>query len=202
MRFRKTKKSMDGSCESTVANDSSTKSLISQIEDCHKKDCILCSRETTSDGVDLARHLIKSLHDNDWESTRALVADDLVCYFHNLSHEVDYELNLNDLHEEVANIHRALPDFSLHYKSIRKHPTNSGVVIVNQVVASGTHTAAPYAFGPFEPINPTGKKVVNDPEELHILVQDGKICRLDFYPMGEYTGPAGLYTQLGGFPLL
>ena len=73
-----------------------------------------------------------------------------------------------------------------------------------QIVARGTHTGAPYAYGPFSPIPTTGRYLENDPEESTMYFIGDKIFKHVISPKGEgqMTGFAGFYTQLGGFPCL
>jgi hypothetical protein len=81
----------------------------------------------------------------------------------------------------------------------------NGVIILQGFRACGTHNGAPFGFGPFDPIPAEGMFVENDPEETYFYFQPNnhaQFCRAAWYTMGDMTGPSGLYTQLGGFPLL
>ena len=81
-------------------------------------------------------------------------------------------------------------------------PLDGETVVVRDLVASGTHTGTPYACGPCEPLPPSGQHVKCDKEELYFTFgEDGKISQLTIIPMGEMTGPQGVYTLLGGFPM-
>lgn len=65
---------------------------------------------------------------------------------------------------------------------------------------SGTHTGAPFGFGPYPAIEAKGIKCVNDPETFVFHWEDEKVVRWDLIPKGEKTGPIGLYVQIGGYP--
>ena len=101
----------------------------------------------------------------------------------------------------VATTETRFPDFQFSCDLMSYH---SGVVVLQGFQAGGTHTGAPFACGPCEPIEATGKVIVNDPEEVYLFFRRGeeKISRIIVCAKGEMTGPAGIYTQLGGFPLL
>ena len=111
----------------------------------------------------------------------------------------DVELTWKDTLEGAPKAFAAFPDFQL--KCTEMEALEDGSIRF-RVVASGTHTGAPYSFGPFDPIEATGKYVENDPEQSIMFFSGEKICKQVVKPMGTMTGFSGLYTQLGGFPLL
>jgi hypothetical protein len=107
-----------------------------------------------------------------------------------------------DFRETVENICRSFTDFNFRYTKMRHV---DGVIILQGFRACGTHNGDPFGFGPFEPLPAEGKFVENDPEEAYFYFQANnhkQFCRVAWYTMGDMTGPSGLYTQLGGFPLL
>jgi SnoaL-like polyketide cyclase len=112
----------------------------------------------------------------------------------------NYVLTLQELEEETKKFFASLPDFSSVYD--RVEAMKDGTVVVRNVVCGGTHTGAPFAFGPCEPLPPSGKKVTCDKEEFHFILQDGKIAKLTVVALGEMTGMHGIYTLLGGFPMV
>ena len=75
-------------------------------------------------------------------------------------------------------------------------------IIVSLVfaTASGTHTGAPYGFGPYPAIEATGRVVLNDPEEATITIDEktGLITNMRFVAKGCRSGPPGFYEQIGG----
>ena len=49
----------------------------------------------------------------------------------------------------------------------------------------------------------TNKSIKNDPETYRLYVnEEGKVYNFEIEPHGDMTGPAGLYQQIGGFPVL
>lgn len=90
---------------------------------------------------------------------------------------------------------KSFPDFRLEANGFQEIEPN---VVQFTSVACGSHTGEPFSFGPFPPINATGKVCRNDPETSKITVVDGKIKRWVVTPTGEHSGFAGFYTQLGG----
>lgn len=100
----------------------------------------------------------------------------------------------------LEDLFKSFPDF--HIKRVPAELQRDGSVVFRGLVASGTHTGEPYGFGPYEAIPPEGKKFVNDEEELQLFFRDGKISRYVFLTVGKLSGPPGVYTQLGGFPLM
>jgi hypothetical protein len=74
-----------------------------------------------------------------------------------------------------------------------------GKVKVTNFVGRGTHTGAPYGFGPFPPIPATGIVVEEDPCHLYISVKNGKMTKfvIDTY-CGDLVGPPGYYQKIGG----
>ncbi len=118
----------------------------------------------------------------------------------------DQELGLAGFGEEAVKIWKAFPDFHLtcpHGFQVEKDDKGQLYCITRKCVPNGHHTGAPYGFGPYEPIPPTNKYVKNAPETFHMYVNgDGKVYRVVIYAEGEMTGPAGIYQQIGGFPIL
>ncbi|CAB9502557.1 expressed unknown protein [Seminavis robusta] len=91
---------------------------------------------------------------------------------------------------------KSFPNFRFQYESIKEN--RSGLVLVEELQASGTHTGEPYTFAHFPPIPTSNKHIVNDPERLWLRVKDGKIVDIECVSLGDYTGPPGFYMQLGG----
>lgn len=126
---------------------------------------------------------------------RQYVTDDYVIQYK------DFEMEFEDYSREMENIFQAMPDVMFQYMTIVYNYTNN-TVILQRMVTSGHHTDKPYAFGPCEPIEPTGARVRNSPETITYHFRDGKICKQVVHAHGEMSGPPGIYTQLGGFPLM
>lgn len=72
--------------------------------------------------------------------------------------------------------------------------------VSSKVAVSGTHTGAPFGFGPFPPIEATGIKCQNDPEYVEFITEGDKIKTMKVVaPKGSVkSGPPGFYVQIGG----
>ena len=108
-------------------------------------------------------------------------------------------LTCQEFGDEVGRMFASLPDFSFSFSKVEG--MENGTVVVRELIASGTHTGAPFGFGPCDPIPASGAKVVCDKEEIHFTFENGKISNLQVIAFGEMTGPQGIYTLLGGFPM-
>jgi ketosteroid isomerase-like protein len=64
--------------------------------------------------------------------------------------------------DEVEKIFQSFPDFHHQVETITEQPEDGTVVARTR--AAGTHTGAPFAFGPYPAIAATGTRVVLDPE--------------------------------------
>jgi hypothetical protein len=64
--------------------------------------------------------------------------------------------------DESQKIFHSFPDFHFLIETITERPADGTVVA--RVRAAGTHTGAPFAFGPYPEIAATGTRVVLDPE--------------------------------------
>ncbi|CAB9502571.1 expressed unknown protein [Seminavis robusta] len=140
------------------------------------------------------------LNDHDLRGAKSVLADDVTFEFRALDGSLVHEMNWQDFREETMKIFNSFPDFANKPKSIREG--QDGTVKVHYAVTSGTHSGTPFAFGPFPPIEASNTRVVNDPEDVRLTFCDGRIRRFAISARGEMVGPAGLYTQLGGFPLV
>ncbi|CAB9511021.1 expressed unknown protein [Seminavis robusta] len=142
----------------------------------------------------MAKELLQLWNKHDLEGSSKLLSDDFLVVFS------DYDLTWKDFSHEVQNLFESFPDFHFDYRMIEER---DDVVIVHDLISSGHHTCKPYAFGPCDPIEASGRLVKNDPETVVCFFdKDGKCCKHEVIASGEMTGPAGIYTQLGGFPLM
>ncbi|CAB9522499.1 unknown protein [Seminavis robusta] len=147
--------------------------------------------------IELVEAFIQKWSEHDMGGAHAMVTDDFVIVFASAD---NMELEYQDYVAETTKVFEAFPDFNFRYESLTEG--RDGVVLWKNVVPNGHHTAKPYAFGPCDPIEPTGKYVENSPETGTFYFKDGKIAKMMVVAHGEMTGPAGIYTQLGGFPLM
>lgn len=135
------------------------------------------------------------------QKSKDLMADDAHIQFLDQDKALDMEMPWHIWADEMKKMSASFPDFRISCDHVCY---SSGAVILQRFQAGGTHTGAPYAFGPCAPIDASGKRVANDPEEVYLFFKDGedKISRIVICAEGEMSGPAGIYTQLGGFPLM
>lgn len=155
--------------------------------------------------IAIAREHWNCVVGNNLRAARALVSDDMHVHFMDDAKDLYMDIRWDDWALEHERMCASFPDLSMRYFNVTHC---CGAVVLQGVRFSGTHTGAAYAFGPCPLIETTHKYVENDPEEIYYFFQSGKekhkdkICRIIVCPKGEMTGPAGFYTQLGGFPLL
>jgi len=102
-----------------------------------------------------------------------------------------------DYVKECKDVFASFPD--IHCEWSERSELNDGTV-TSKVVVTGTHTGAPFGFGPFPPIEATGIKCQNDPECVEWIVEGDKLKEMKVTsPEGSTkTGPSGLYVQIGG----
>ena len=103
----------------------------------------------------------------------------------------------------MEGIHKSFPDVYFQYKNISESPDDPNMVLVDGFFCTATHTGELYAFAPGVPAIPAkGIAVKNDEENFYFTMKDGKIDAVELLAFGSLTGPAGLYEQIGGDPLL
>jgi hypothetical protein len=102
--------------------------------------------------------------------------------------------------EEMVKVFRSFPDFTLHIVSDDGIVEQPDGTVLAELEATGTHTGAPYSFGPYPDIPPSGITVKLDREicRYHICDKEGKVSKIIITPLGQSTGPPGLYTLIGG----
>ena len=150
--------------------------------------------------IEMIKDFFRRWTASEWKSTWQLFHGDMEWHFYNQEKKKDAVMSWDAMAEELDKIFAAFPDFHFEYEHLGAASCKTSVVVVQNIQAHGTHTGAPYALGPCEPIEAKGKKVINDPEEFYFFFIGDKIARLCVCPKGEMTGPPGLYTQIGGFP--
>eukprot|EP00934_Nitzschia_sp_Nitz4_P000673 Nitzschia sp. Nitz4//scaffold134_size62860//38414//38962//NITZ4_006331-RA/size62860-processed-gene-0.35-mRNA-1//1//CDS//3329535505//673//frame0 len=98
--------------------------------------------------------------------------------------------------ESMSTMHASFPDVAVTYDSIEE--VRPGEVLVKNVTSHGTHTGAPFGFGPFPPIPKTGKECTSQFNVLFTL-EKGKLTEALVEPRaGQLMGPANYYLQIGG----
>lgn len=108
------------------------------------------------------------------------------------------EMNMlaSDFFAATAMLYASFPDLHFTWSSIEACGPDR--VIVKTYQASGHHTGAPFGFEPFDPIAPKGTFVEDEPMELNLLIQDGKVAHCITKAFGALVGPPGYYVKLGG----
>lgn len=113
------------------------------------------------------------------------------------------EMPMPVFREELGKIMRSFPDVTFTAESGIECTTsdrNMGMVKIQRFVVRGTHTAAPFGFGPYVPVQASGVSIELDPEFVIFTVVSGLITEINVTPMGPSTGPPGIYQQIGGNP--
>eukprot|EP00934_Nitzschia_sp_Nitz4_P004939 Nitzschia sp. Nitz4//scaffold299_size22801//20930//21568//NITZ4_008540-RA/size22801-processed-gene-0.54-mRNA-1//-1//CDS//3329546357//4929//frame0 len=152
-------------------------------------------RSVIMQNLNAVMDLIEAMNKQDYQKLLEVTSDDYIVEFE------QQELIRSDFFEELEKVWKSFPDFSIEGEYYEVRP--DGVIVAHKFVPKGTHTGAPYGCGPYDAIPASGKKVVNAPETVYFYCRDGKVCRhIVIYNEGDMSGPAGFYTQLGGFPLL
>ena len=124
--------------------------------------------------------------------------------------------------EQMRLCTKAFPDFNFTILHSRAKPSAMEDCwdIVCDLRVNGTHTGAPYCFDPYPPIAATGISLKMDVERVTYTVSprrrksrsevgstrrseskiddEFEILHMRVVPLGEFTGPVGMYTQLGG----
>lgn len=117
----------------------------------------------------------------------------------------DFIIGMQELVPEAHILFEALPDAQFSSRlaeEVTLVETGESYVVLHDYRVGGTHTGAPFQFGPYPSIEASGKCVQTDPCQLRVYFRDDKISRITVRKAGRYTGPAGLYTKLGGLPLV
>ncbi|KAL7558565.1 hypothetical protein ACA910_000089 [Epithemia clementina (nom. ined.)] len=108
----------------------------------------------------------------------------------------DMDMLGKDFHESMKIAYASMPDLKFHYSSITS--IDEERVLISNLYAYGTHTGAPFSFGPYPPLEAKGAKFQDAPIELTATVKNGTITHSLCDAKGEMVGPPGMYEQLGG----
>jgi len=174
------------------------------------------------DVVATVRQYILLMNLHDLEALKSFYAEDAFLSFRDKHGQLVHKVSWEAMQPETDILYASFPDLKFSYDCIEEeqHKGDGGdendqrdgsgpscpshsVVYVKNLTCCGTHTGPPFAFGPCPAIPTSNKFVQNDPEDLcFTFAPDGKVAKLEVTARGENTGPAGLYSQLGGFPLL
>lgn len=159
--------------------------------------------------VQLARKRALYLNSHDLDAYRSIVHPNCIHVFASSNMEV----TVTDYLAEMKDVFESFPDLTFEYKAIELPPPRKGEnvntstptsCIIRGFAARGTHTGMPYGFGPFPPIPTSNQSVYIEPLDYRIQVDIGTGTILRVIAMDDrnvVSGPPGLYTQIGGFPL-
>ena len=154
------------------------------------------ARVREDERIAVVRAHLEAINNRDLKEAERYVTADFVTLFK------EFEVEFRDYAVEVQNILDSFPDFKLTLTGDNPIKLREDGVVTAEIIPKGHHTGKPYSFGPCEPIDPKGTYVENAPETIYMHFRDGKICKQVVVAHGEMTGPPGIHTQLGGFPLL
>ena len=102
----------------------------------------------------------------------------------------------SDMAEEIEKSAKSFPD--AHFDFLETKVLDSKTLVL-RVQYKGTHTGAPYGFGPYEAVPAKGVSVKNDPERVTLTFADnGLLLSGRVEPEGKLTGWHGVYEQIGG----
>lgn len=164
--------------------------MFSAFRCCTWSKTIVAAAAEPAESIKLAKDFVETMNRHDNTKVQTLFTEDSTVKF------PETELTARCVFESYDMVMKSFPDFRLEATGF--HEVGPCGVVGFTVVASGTHTGEPYAFGPFPSIKASGKVCRNDPEIYTVTIEDGRIKRCDVTPTGELFGLAGLYTQVGG----
>ena len=92
----------------------------------------------------------------------------------------------------IFSLSEAFPDLEYEYADAAE--PKSGVAVLYDYYATGTHTGTAYAFQGKTAIPPTGVRVLDGPVVKTLTIKDGKIIDFLVYaPLGNTVGPLAFY---------
>ena len=147
---------------------------------------------SSSKAIEVAKRFLEYYNAQDNEKLSAILSSDCIFCFPNA------EMLAEAFIEDANLMRKSFPDKKLSCDNIRL--IEPGVVKFTDLQCSGTHTGAPYGFGPYPLIEATGRKVLNDPEDCMVYINEttGQMTKMVIKAKGRLTGPPGLYEQIGG----
>ncbi|CAB9516591.1 expressed unknown protein [Seminavis robusta] len=153
-----------------------------------------------SEELRVVREWIRAKDEHNIEKMQELTGEG--CFFTFTDSET--EMPASEFYGAVNETIQSFPDIHFFWKSMKVQgpSTNKSkagmVVVVNDYYGIGKHTGKAYGFGPYPPVEPTGKTVRDENIEFTFTVSDGKIVDATIYAFGELVGPPGFYTKIGG----
>lgn len=136
----------------------------------------------------LAKAWVEAKNDRDMKKLVEL-AHPQACY--RLPAE-DICMPMRDFIEIIFALAEAFPD--LEYEFADAAEPKSGVAVLYDYYATGTHTGTAYAFHGKAAVPPTGARVLDGPVVKTLTIKDGKIIDFLVYaPLGNTVGPLAFY---------
>lgn len=148
----------------------------------------------------MVEELWSCMNKRDFQGMRRVCTDDFLIVFRGAQKKIVCTMTFEEIVGGSQQCYIALPDMKFMHRTVEESQTTPGVLVLQDFVATGRHTGAPFAVGPpgLPPIEATGKLVVLDPCDQHYYFDPvtNKICREEEIAMGETTGIFGFYTLL------
>eukprot|EP00934_Nitzschia_sp_Nitz4_P003038 Nitzschia sp. Nitz4//scaffold167_size49223//1924//2457//NITZ4_007029-RA/size49223-processed-gene-0.4-mRNA-1//1//CDS//3329538257//3028//frame0 len=105
-------------------------------------------------------------------------------------------ISLDFFLDGLCDLQRSFPDICVTYDVMEE--IEPGVVLVETFHSRGTHTGAPFGFGPYPPLERTDI-VVEETSDVTFHLSKGKIDKITVKPSdGDFVGPPGYYDKIGG----
>jgi hypothetical protein len=135
----------------------------------------------------------RAILNREMDKARSVVAPDCIWNFK----DAEASLKFSEMMEACLLIAASFPDLKVYWDAVQEIAPN--VVMVKSFRGTGTHTGAPFFFGPFPPISATGIYVEEDPCHMTFTIRNGKYINVeaDCYS-GDLVGPPGFYHKIGG----
>ena len=109
--------------------------------------------------------------------------------------EAEVEMLCDDFFASVRTVTDSFPDMVFKWESIT--PLGNSKYLIKNFTPSGTHTGAPFAFGPYPAIAATNIHA-ELPCDLHLTLRGNQVCESRISGEGELIGPPGFYVKIGG----
>lgn len=145
--------------------------------------------------IQIAKRIFEFMNAHEFQAAEALCTENCEC----IISETDIRFTMREHIEEDYNLAASFPDLAFTNLQYQYNPDTCKVHVTFDV--SGTHTGKPYGFGPYPEIETSGIKCLN-PNESAILEinEEGLVQKFVVTTPSELSGPAGFYSQIGGFP--
>lgn len=104
----------------------------------------------------------------------------------------DICIPMRDFLEAIFSLAEAFPDLEYEFQDAAE--PKSGVAVLYDYYATGTHTGTEYSFHGKAAVPPTGVRVLDGPVVKTLTIKNGKIIDFLVYaPLGNTVGPLAFY---------